>query len=187
MSQTHKDAPIRVLAAKNTHTRTLHHCTEHAEGWRRPRPRYVTEHLAHPPAWHLVTEKAVRDAIADGPWTPLTDRDLERGLVPSCFKTRRRWVFGPRTETVVRRVTHYVPCDLDTEANTCFVWPWIHGSDQRGTPGRARRRDEFHSPVRAATRQTLALAAADWNTHGDTAIEPDPVNWNAPAAGGWWD
>lgn len=188
MSRTHKDLPLRVIAEHHPRAQVTHRCTEHGEGWRRPRPRRIVERVEHPPAWHLVVEKSGRGLLAGGPWQPLTGRELLRGVDPAVWKTRRRWVFGAWTEPVERTVTPYVPCDLDGERRYCQVWPPAFVMrNLREQPGRVRRREEYHSPVRAAARQRLALAVADWNTHGDTDVEPDPVNRSGPVGGGWWD
>lgn len=107
------------------------------------------------------------------------------------------WVFAPKYvhEVVIDR--EYVrECDIDGPAKnrprrSCRRWGhpqpghryyWAQG------PRAEERHLLFYGPERAHVRDVLRQAVDDYNTYGETDIEPEPRQTrHATWYGGWWD
>lgn len=71
-------------------------------------------------------------------------------------------------------------CDIDDPNGVCYYYAWgIHYTHPKN---RELRRVVDEKPRRAEVRDVLNSAKYDYNTHGETDIEPEP-GWSSRA---WW-
>lgn len=84
-------------------------------------------------------------------------------------------------------------CDLDDPHNGgwgrgCYWHPLDRDLFPYTTrPDRDEIRDRYFGPERTHIRDPLRAAARDWNTHGDTNIEPvNRQTRHSEWRGGWW-
>lgn len=198
MSRTDKDAPYWVKANRSLSARRVSHygCEHSPTGGV---VHFYTDTIDHAPDWHPETlyrvHRADRTSI-DGVWLPydravtyLVLSGMSRWLAVNridqgFYRTRTRLVYGPWTTTTTRREKVVRDCDLDTPGNPDGPrWRTCTYDTVADFPNRC-----WDGPERAHVRDTLRAAAADYNAHGDTDIEPvTRQNRRSPWKGGYWD
>lgn len=192
MSRTRHHAPLNVLIARADQHEARHlYCQHsHAGGW------WVTREtvVEHPSEWHLVTE--YRDSFFFGghTWIPYEElarqypRKFELWMALQDMVGRQRWVFGEWTETIRERVWETRECDIDIpeprfgyqfdgEPHCSWMpknWDLIPGTKHwNDDSSKWHRKLNYFSPERAAIRDELRDAVKDYNTNGQTDVEPN--------------
>lgn len=79
-------------------------------------------------------------------------------------------------------------CDLDRPGGTCRWWVDDRDRAYYDRPDGPEIHLRWFGPERAHVRTTLLAALRDYNTHGETDLEPDNRRTRGGTwAGGWWD
>jgi len=113
-------------------------------------------------------------------------------------RTKKEWVFEERTETTYRPYLKAPdqPCDLEMNRKSggfrsggkCYFY---HDPTERTRwyrPDRRTRRDYYYKSERRYTNDMLSEAVKDYNSNGETDIEPRELrNPSGPWLGGYWD
>lgn len=175
MSRTYKDEPSWVRANRTGKSHIRHHykCVESQSAyyfWTTRKVEVETD-----PHWHL--ERIDYNEF----W------DTDNGL---------KWVYSSTTETHTEDVLIKPdqPCDLDLEHNSGKRCKFYYKPDKHHcmqsccNPYKNAEQHHFYKPERRETRNYLKEAVKDYNTYGETDIEPVEMiaNPHGPWVGGYW-
>lgn len=80
--------------------------------------------------------------------------------------------YGCRRSGFASQPSHEVVCDIDTPNGSCYRWDRDGNGRWTDLPTKTDIHLHFYVPERAHTRAALHEAARDYNTHGQTDIEP---------------
>ncbi len=130
-----------------------------------------------------------------------TDKDVPIWVSAVWYEPEHNWCDAPRRQFAAHRKLR--PCDLPpepkrqhrTSAPSTYrrgqriedlhcgwipLWP-----DRTGAP-RWYVQHIYHDPQRTLVRDTLRAAAREWNHHGDTDLEPAPIQGRGGARWYYW-
>lgn len=186
MSRTFKDQPHWVRAQKTGRIKNYHHrdCEEDLENH-----------------GSCMTVKCIDERPAEWYYKETIAREYNFLTHWYEYKYHYEWVFEPRT--VITYKSYFIPankpCDMSPNkestyggTNKCrFYYDYnVDSSYYRFFyhPSKEDRRDYYYKPERQHTRNSLNEAKKDYNTNGDTDIEPiKNRNPSGPWLNGYWD